>query len=111
MKYVALQEGPWATSSRWLGWCRWKSRPRIPREAGRRRNVSVRASRAALAGVTLALWSLGSAVASEKCPRWAIAAGLAWRGVALEEPAFTLWDVTPIRGEDGKVPLFVGRRP
>ena len=44
-------------------------------------------------------------------PISAIARGLEWRGVALEEKEFTLWDVSPIVGEDGKVHLFVGRWP
>lgn len=46
-----------------------------------------------------------------KVPRSAIERGLEWRGVALAEPEFTLWDVSPIRDADGKVHLFVGRWP
>lgn len=44
-----------------------------------------------------------------RLPFSSLARGLKWRGVVLEEKDFTLWDVSPIRSEDGKVHLFVGR--
>ena len=46
-----------------------------------------------------------------KVPHSAIARGMEWRGVVLEEKDFTLWDVAPIRTDDGKVHLYVGRWP
>ncbi len=44
-------------------------------------------------------------------PKSAIARGLEWVGVAVEEPDYTIWGASPILGKDGKVHLFVARWP
>ncbi len=46
-----------------------------------------------------------------RVPLSSLERGLEWRGVALEEKDYTLWDVSPIVGDDGRVHLFVGRWP
>jgi len=69
--------------------------------------------RRALIGLLITCLIPGARMSAEELqvPRSAIERGLEWRGAVLEEKDYTLWDVSPIRGDDGKVHLFVGRWP
>jgi arylsulfatase A-like enzyme len=53
---------------------------------------------------------LPAASAQLKVPRSAIVDRLEWKGVAIEEPDFTLWGASPILA-DGQVHLFAARWP
>ncbi|MCB1128453.1 MAG: hypothetical protein KDM81_18300, partial [Verrucomicrobiae bacterium] len=45
-----------------------------------------------------------------KVPRSAIAGGLQWRGIAIEDSGFTIWGASPVVA-DGKIHLFAARWP
>ena len=45
-----------------------------------------------------------------KVPESSLAKALVWKGVAIEEPDFTIWGASPILA-DGKVHLFAARWP
>jgi len=59
----------------------------------------------------LILLSLSIQAEEAKTPYSAIAKGLTWAGIAVEEQDYTIWGASPILDNNGKVHLFVARWP